>query len=80
MNHAARTPFLPSVRLLPVRDSDTRLVIPDKFHLPEPPQDSMLCLLESNPLAINPSEPIDPPVIDEYKTTTPERRYNVELS
>lgn len=30
----------------------------------------MLCLLESNPLAINPSEPIDPPVIDEYKTTT----------
>lgn len=31
MNHAARTPFLPSVRLLPVRDSDTRLDIPDKF-------------------------------------------------
>lgn len=30
----------------------------------------MLCLLESNPLAINPSEPIDPPVIDEYKTIT----------
>lgn len=30
----------------------------------------MLCLLESNPIAINPSEPIDPPVIDEYKTTT----------
>lgn len=30
----------------------------------------MLCLLESNPLAINPSEPIDPPMIDEYKTIT----------
>lgn len=29
----------------------------------------MLCLLESNPLALNPSEPIDPPVIDEYRTS-----------
>ena len=29
----------------------------------------ILCLLESNPLALNPSEPIDPPVIDEYRST-----------
>lgn len=29
----------------------------------------MLCLLESNPLAIVPGEPIDPPVVNEFKTT-----------
>lgn len=29
----------------------------------------MLCLLESNPLALTPDEPIDPPVIDEFKVS-----------